>query len=94
VTSPSSSRAPHTSTEADSGFYTHSVLPAILGTRQQMPIQKSGYPVQALYFGPPCKAGEVSFITPPGFPFLLSLDTEYYIFYHFWKQITALDYIS
>lgn len=57
-------------------------------------MQNSGYFVETLYFGPPQSVGKVSVTTFTFFFFLLSLDIEYYVFHHIWKQITALDYIS
>lgn len=57
-------------------------------------MQTSGYFVQTPYFRPPCSVGKVSVKTFTLFSFLLSLDIEYYVFHHIWKQITALDYIS
>lgn len=57
-------------------------------------MQNCDYFVQTLYFGPLHSTGKVSVRTFTLFFFLLSLDIEYNVFHHIWKQITALDYIN
>lgn len=57
-------------------------------------MQNSGYFVQTFYFGLSHSIGKVSVRTFTLFFFLLSLDIEYNVFHHIWKQITALDYIN